>query len=232
MTITTAARTDIGRVRVRNEDSFLLDPDASLYAVADGMGGHAAGDVASRTAVASLSAAFAETRSLLAAMKSANRAVIERAAQDPALAGMGTTMTAVHIRGTALLVGHVGDSRLYRLRDGELTQLTRDHTVAQDMIEDRRLTRLGAMQHPASSMLTRSLGSRPDVEVDLIEQDAASGDLLLLCSDGLSGLVDDRDLHAIMAQEKALDDLARELIDAANLRGGLDNITAVLVRLG
>ena len=232
MTITTTARTDIGRIRSRNEDSFLLDPHASLFAVADGMGGHAAGDVASQTAVAAFSAAFSETGSVLAAMKSANRAIIERAAAEPGKAGMGTTMTAVHLRHNAILVAHVGDSRLYRLRGGRLTQLTRDHTVAQDMIESGTLTKKDAMQHPASSMLTRSLGSRADVEIDLLEADALPADLLLLCSDGLTGMVSDEDLTFILGQQKALEPIAAELIDAANLRGGLDNITALLIRAG
>ena len=231
MTITTAALTDIGRLRVRNEDSFLLDPDASLYAVADGMGGHAAGDAASQTAIATFGAMFSETRSVLAAMKSANRAVIERAAAEREKAGMGTTLTGLHLRDSAMFVAHVGDSRLYRLRDGQLSQITRDHTVAQDMIETGKLTKEAAMQHPASSMLTRSLGSRADVEVDLIEEQLAPRDLLLLCSDGLTGMLTDRDLSLILAQPTPLDHIAADLIEAANRRGGLDNITALLLRI-
>lgn len=224
--------TDIGRVRARNEDSFLIDPDASLYVVADGMGGHAAGDVASQTAVAAFSAAFHETGSVLTAMQSANRAVIERAAAEPGKAGMGTTLTAVHLRGRRMSLAHVGDSRLYRLRAGELSQITRDHTVAQDMIEAGTLTRLGAMHHPANSMLTRSLGSRGDVDVDLLEEELRPGDVLLLCSDGLTGMITDADLASILDQDKPLEGIATELIEAANLRGGLDNITALLVRVG
>jgi protein phosphatase len=231
MTITTAALTDIGRLRARNEDSLLLDPDASLYAVADGMGGHAAGDAASQTAIAAFGATFSDTRSVLTAMKSANRAVIERAAAEREKAGMGTTLTALHVRDSAMFVAHVGDSRLYRLRDGQLSQITRDHTVAQDMIDTGKLTKEAAMQHPASSMLTRSLGSRADVEVDLIEDQLAPGDLLMLCSDGLTGMITDGDLSAILAQPKPLEHIAAELIEAANLRGGLDNITALLVRI-
>lgn len=231
MTITTAAMTDIGRLRARNEDSFLLEPAASLYAVADGMGGHAAGDVASQTAVAAFRAAFAETKSVLAAMKSANRAVIERAAAEPDKAGMGTTMTAVHLRGTAMLVAHVGDSRLYRFRDRQLTQITRDHTVAQDMIDDGSLTKHTAMHHPASSMLTRSLGSRADVEVDVLQEAVLPGDLLMLCSDGLTGMIAEADIAFILGQEQTLEQLAAELIEAANLRGGADNITVLLVRV-
>jgi protein phosphatase len=232
MTIITAALTDTGRIRARNEDSFLIDPAASLYAVADGMGGHAAGDVASQTAVAAFSDAFAETRSPLIAMKSANRAVIERAQAESEKAGMGTTMTAVHILGKEMLVAHVGDSRLYRLRQDALAQLTRDHTVAQDMIDSGALGKDAAMQHPANSMLTRALGTRADVVVDLLEEDLLTGDLLLLCSDGLTSMVTDDDLHSILRQEKPLERLAADLIEAANLRGGHDNITALLLRIG
>src|SRR5688500_20309942 len=116
MTLTAVALTDIGRIRNRNEDSFLLDPDASLFAVADGMGGHAAGDVASQTAIAAFAAVFSETRSLIVALQSANRAVIERGVAEPGKAGLGTTLTVVHIMGRSMLVGHVGDSRLDRLR--------------------------------------------------------------------------------------------------------------------
>jgi PPM family protein phosphatase len=229
MIISAAAATDIGRVRGRNEDSFLLDADAGLFAVADGMGGHAAGDVASQTAMAAFHATFRDTRSMLASAKSANRAVFERAAADPRLRGMGTTLTALHVFGNAMFVGHVGDSRLYLLRAGELTQLTRDHTAAQERIEQGVLTKLDAMRHPLSSMLTRALGLQPDVEVDVCEHDLVAGDVLLLCSDGLTGMITEEDLQAILMQSSALEEISSELIDAANLRGGVDNITALVV---
>ncbi|HEY0303770.1 MAG TPA: Stp1/IreP family PP2C-type Ser/Thr phosphatase [Longimicrobiales bacterium] len=224
------ALTDTGQIRERNEDSFLLDNGASLFAVADGMGGHAAGDVASQTAIAAFAAAFAETRSVVIAMKAANRAVIERGNADPARAGMGTTLTAVHITGDAALVAHVGDSRLYRLRAGRLEQLTRDHTVADEMIERGTLTRIEAMLHPANSMLTRSLGSRADVAVDELQEKLQTGDVLMLCSDGLTSMVTDADIAAVLQQQaKSLDRKAAELIEAATLRGGVDNITVVLI---
>jgi protein phosphatase len=231
MTLTAVALTDIGQIRNRNEDSFLLDPAASLFAVADGMGGHVAGDVASQTAIAALAAAFAETHSLMAAVQSANRAVIERARSEAERAGMGTTLTAVHIVGATALIAHVGDSRLYLLRAGELAQLTRDHTVAETMIERGQLTRLAAMQHPANSMLTRSIGSRADLAVDEGRGDLASGDVLLLCSDGLTSMVTDDDVQAILQQEKPIAERAADLIEAANLRGGLDNITVLLIEV-
>lgn len=231
MTLTAVALTDIGRMRHRNEDSFLLDQDARLFAVADGMGGHAAGDVASRTAIAAFAAAFAETRSPGLSMYAANRAVIQCGLAEPGRAGMGTTLTAMFITGQAARVAHVGDSRLYLLRDGVLVQLTRDHTVAEEMIERGSLTRLDAMQHPANSMLTRSLGSRPDVQVDELQPKLEKGDVLLLCSDGLTAMVTDEAIADILQQEKSLADRAADLIDAANRQGGLDNITVLLVQL-
>jgi PPM family protein phosphatase len=230
MKISAVARSHIGRIRSRNEDAFLADTDASLYAVADGMGGHASGDVASQTAIDAFHAAFLETRSVLAAMKSANRAVLERAQREPQHRGMGTTLTGVHLFGNAAFVAHVGDSRLYRLRAGNFEQLTTDHTVAQDMIEQGALTRRDSMQHPASSMLKRSLGLRASVDVDVFQCDVAAHDLLLICSDGLTGMVWEDDIHEILAQGLGLDEMADQLIEAANLRGGVDNITALLLR--
>lgn len=231
MTISAFASTDVGRARARNEDAFLIDDGASLYAVADGMGGHASGDVASQTAIAAFGAAFHETRSVLAAMKSANRAVHERSTREPEHTGMGTTLTGLHIFGNAAFIAHVGDSRLYRLRDATLQQLTTDHTVAQDMIEQGTLTRHDAMRHPLSSMLKRSLGMKPDVEVDVSQTDLVAGDVLMLCSDGLTGMVTDEDVCAMMLQEKDSEAIAAELVEAANMRGGLDNITVVLIRV-
>jgi serine/threonine protein phosphatase PrpC len=229
MVISAVVLSDIGRVRSRNEDSFLVDTDASLYAVADGMGGHAAGDVASQTAVAAFHAAFLETASMLAAMQTANRAVLERSTAEPHLLGMGTTLTALYIFGNAAFVAHVGDSRLYVLRAGQLTQLTRDHTVAQDRVDQGSLSKLEAMRHPMSSMLKRALGLRPEVEVDVLQHDVMVGDLFVLCSDGLTGMVTDEELCMFLEQEKSFDEIAGELIAAANARGGVDNITVLLV---
>jgi serine/threonine protein phosphatase PrpC len=225
------ARTDIGRVRSRNEDSFLLDLHASLFAVADGMGGHAAGDVASQTATAAFASTFAETSSVMAAMHSANRAVIERATSHPEFSGMGTTMTAINIVGPTLFGAHVGDSRLYHWRKGTLEQLTRDHTVAQDRIDQGVLTKTAAMQHPLSSMLTRALGLQPKVEVDAIEAHVEVKDLLLLCSDGLTGFLNDQDLTELLDHSDDLQSIADRLVTTANERGGFDNITVLLVRV-
>ena len=229
MHLTAFGATDTGRVRARNEDSFLIDLDAALFIVADGMGGHAAGDVASRTAVAGVVDAFRASPDLAGAVSAANRSVIEKSRAAPELTGMGTTMTAVHLRDNLIHCAHVGDSRLYRLRTGALDQLTRDHTVAQDMVDQGAISRSAAMGHPLSSMLTRSIGSRMDVEIDSFTEPVIAGDILLLCSDGLSGLLNDADLSGILAQEKELEILANDLIATANGRGGTDNITVVLI---
>lgn len=230
MQIEAVGLTDTGRVRARNEDSLLIDPVASLFAIADGMGGHAAGDIASQTAVAAFTISFGESRNALVAMTAANRAVIQRAMYEPDTSGMGTTMTAIHIDGDDLSGAHVGDSRLYLLRDGELAQLTRDHTVAQDMIDQGALTKDEAMEHPLSAMLTRSLGSRMHVDCDLIDRKLQPGDLLLLCSDGLTSMISDAEISVILQRSKESALIALQLIDAANAAGGKDNISVCLIR--
>jgi protein phosphatase len=231
MMVKASARTDIGRVRNRNEDSFLIDRGASLYAVADGMGGHAAGDVASQTAIAAFAAAFHERRDILAAARSANRAVLERAQAEPEKSGMGTTLTGIELKARSMSVVHVGDTRLYRLRADELVQLTHDHTVAQDMVDSGTLSKEAAMQHPAGSMLKRALGLRPEVEIDVFEEELVAHDLLLLCSDGLSGMLTDHDIQQILSVGHDLDARAEQLILHAYRRGGLDNITAILLQV-
>lgn len=223
--------TDVGRMRERNEDSLLVDPAASLFIIADGMGGHAAGDVASQTAVEAFAASFNETHNVLVAMQAANRAVLERGMSDPSKTGMGTTMTAFTIVNDNLFGAHVGDSRLYLWRHGALTQVTRDHTVAQEMIDSNALTKREAMQHPMSAMLTRSLGSRMHVDADLLDRKLQLDDLLLFCSDGLTSMVSDDELCAILEHDLPLGTLAMELVDAANVRGGHDNVSVGLIRV-
>lgn len=230
MQIEAIGLTDTGRVRVRNEDSLFVDPIASLFAIADGMGGHAAGDVASQTAISAFTLAFVETNNPLQAMAAANRAVIQRAMDEPDKSGMGTTMTAVHIDGDSLTGAHVGDSRLYLLRDGELKQLTRDHTVAQDMVDQGAISKDEAMQHPLSAMLTRSLGSRMHVDCDLIDRKLLPNDVLMLCSDGLTSMLPDDEIATILLRSKESGNAALQLIDAANAAGGKDNISVCLIR--
>jgi serine/threonine protein phosphatase PrpC len=235
------ARTDRGRLRSRNEDDLLVRPAAGLFAVADGMGGHVAGDVASRlatavlcenvpdrgTGVAELERAFGRAFAL------ANRTLLERGAADPDMAGLGTTLVALAFPedSGAAVVAHVGDSRAYRLRDGELERLTRDHTWVQEQIDAGLLDAAQAPGHPYASLLTRALGADDDIAPDVRVVDVRPGDVFLLCSDGLCGTVSDGAIGEILAEPRAPDDIAGRLIDAANAGGGPDNITAVVIRV-
>lgn len=231
-----AARTDRGLRRARNEDAFALHADAGVYAVADGMGGHAAGDVASRIAVETLERAVAAApgavpERLADSVRDANRAIREHADANPETAEMGTTLTALALADAGFVIAHVGDSRCYRLREDALEQLTTDHTWVQAQVDAGILSPEQARHHPFGSVLLRSLGSADDVEVDTLSGPVRPGDLFLLCSDGLTGMVDDADLAAMLRQPIPLDALAEQLVEAANLRGGVDNITVVLARV-
>lgn len=227
----------LGLRRRRNEDAFLTVPDHGLYAVADGMGGHPAGDVASRMAIDTLARALASqpdgpanavARLLTAAFAAANAALLEYALARPDHNGLGTTLTALLVRGGRAVVGHIGDSRLYRVRDDECRQLTTDHTWVEREIAEGRLTRDGARHHPHSAVLLRVLGGA-DSNIDLHELDLLAGDRIVLCTDGVSNALTPADLAAIVRQPIAPADVARHLCDAADARGGHDNSTAVIV---
>lgn len=240
---TAAARSDRGRRRPKNEDAYLARPDRGVFAVADGMGGHPAGDVASRIAIETVRSHLEGHRPdaepddaadrVRAAIEAANRAICERGRQDRDKAGMGTTLTvlAVARSGECLAIGHIGDSRAYRLRGGRIEQLTVDHTWVQQQVELGLLPPDQAADHPFGSVLTRALGTLDEVEVDVVVHSVESDDLLLLCSDGLTTHLDDADLAALLTEPDAsLDDLADRAVAEANLRGGTDNITLILVR--
>ncbi|HSK16990.1 MAG TPA: Stp1/IreP family PP2C-type Ser/Thr phosphatase [Gaiellaceae bacterium] len=229
-----AGRTDPGRVRRRNEDSFVIDPP--LFAVADGMGGAQAGEVASRLAAA----AFREYHEadsegpearVRAIIQEANRRIYERARSDSEASGMGTTITAALVGADGVTIGHVGDSRAYRIREGRLEQLTDDHSLVADLMRGGRLTQEEAEAHPQRSVITRALGTDPDVDVDTLSVEAAAGDLFLLCSDGLTTMVPDEAILRTVEEASTLDDAALALLRAANKGGGEDNITVVLFRL-
>jgi serine/threonine protein phosphatase PrpC len=229
-----AGRTDAGRVRRRNEDAFVLDPP--LFAVADGMGGAQAGEVASRLAAA----AFREyhdadrlepAERVEAIIKEANRRIYERARTDSEVSGMGTTVTAAILTNGRVSIGHVGDSRAYRVRGGELEQLTEDHSLVADLMRSGRLTPEEADAHPQRSVITRALGTDPDVDVDMVSVDGEPGDLFLLCSDGLTTMVPEDDILRIAQEAGTLDEVARTLVRAANSGGGEDNITVVLFQV-
>jgi protein phosphatase len=236
-----AVATDVGRVRAENEDAWLVVPGTRLFAVADGMGGHAAGEVASRLAVETLaeelrgadaSGSVAAARSELQhAVREAGRRIHEQAARVPDRHGMGTTVTVLRfLAGGRALVAHVGDSRAYRLRDGELRRLTRDHTWVQEQLDRGLLSEAGARRHPASGVLTRALGTEPRVAPDVAEVDWRVGDFFLLCSDGLSGPVAESDIARALRDSPDPEAAARALVGLANEAGAPDNVTVVVVR--
>jgi PPM family protein phosphatase len=239
MRLSSFAGTDVGRTRSGNEDSYFCG--RTVFAVADGLGGHQGGEVASAAAVAPLAAldgrAFADpaeaAEALAAAIREANAAIIDRAAGDPGLWGMGTTVTAATLAGDRhLQLAHVGDSRAYLLRGGSLAQLTTDHTVVGELVRRGRLTADQAAIHPERSILTRAVGLDPRIPVDTPDPlELTPGDQVLLCSDGLTETVPDPRIAELLTTGPDGDAACRALIDAANTAGGPDNITVVLVRV-
>lgn len=230
MRVKAGVRSDIGRMRQRNEDAYLVKD--SLFVVADGMGGHRGGDVASTLAVESIesgASAKVTLEELVAEIQKANRAVLERGEADRDLRGMGTTITAVIAEDAKAHVAHVGDSRAYLLRDGALQQLTEDHTLVQRMVREGRLTEDEAAHHPQRSVLTRALGVDEDIPVDELSLDVHPGDRLLLCSDGLTSMVDRGRIQKILERERDPQAACDKLIDAANRAGGDDNITVIVL---
>ena len=226
-------KSDTGRQRRANEDHFYAR--APLFVVADGMGGAQAGEVASGLAAETFAAGLPDEGSpqerLQARVLEANRRIHELSRADRDRAGMGTTLTAAYVDGDEVALAHVGDSRAYLLREGELTQLTRDHTLVEELVRRGRLTEEEAAEHPQRSIITRALGPEPDVEVDTLTQPVRDKDVLLLCSDGLTSMVSEADVADILRSTDNLADAGRALVKAANDAGGRDNITVVLVRL-
>jgi serine/threonine protein phosphatase PrpC len=228
MKIEVGSTTDIGRVRERNEDSVLVDPP--LYVVADGMGGHRGGQVASQVALETMEELAAEDRGSLADhVRRANRAVWDRSVADERLSGMGTTLTAARIEGATALIAHVGDSRAYLLRDGRFRQLTTDHTLVGRMVKSGEITEAEAEVHPHKNVLTRALGTDEQVEVDEDSIALVDGDRLLICSDGLTGMVTEDQIQAILENSDHPQQAADRLVKAANRAGGIDNITVVVI---
>lgn len=235
--LTAWGKSDVGKIRPGNEDALLIEPARGLFAVADGMGGHAAGEVASRMAVEFLKQWVPERpptnppQTLRRVVEMAGRAIHTAGAEQPELQGMGTTLTALWIPDDELILAHVGDSRGYRLRGGKLEQLTEDHSWVEEQVRAGQLTREEARSHALKNIITRSLGYEPEVEVDVLIEELREGDLYLLCSDGLSGPVPDP-----LIEETALalppERLSEALVDLANDQGGPDNVTVVVVHVG
>ncbi len=221
---------DVGRGRPANEDRYLVDPDTRLYAVADGMGGHRAGEVASATAIDALQAAFAGGAPLDQAVGKANAAVFEKASANLDMRGMGTTLTAVALVDEHhALLGHVGDSRAYLMRGGGVIQITEDHSLVEQLVREGRLSPEEAAVHPQKAIITRALGIDPEVEVDLYPVDLRPGDRLLLCSDGLTNMVADTAISGVLRRQTDPQKAAEQLVDMANEAGGDDNITVVVI---
>jgi serine/threonine protein phosphatase PrpC len=251
--VTAAGKTDVGRVRDHNEDRLLLSPELDLFVVADGMGGHNAGEVASALAALSLENCFRasrtetlppeltddprsltnDARSLLAAVRKANADIFEISKTHAEHSGMGTTLVAVHVSRAAgeIHIAHVGDSRCYRVRDGKIEQLTRDHSLVGDALAWKPdLTEQEIALLP-KNIISRALGRVPVVDIDIRTEPLRPGDVYLLCSDGLSGMVDDASLLAHVELGQQPEELCQALIAAANAAGGTDNVTALVMRM-
>ncbi|MEX0985223.1 MAG: Stp1/IreP family PP2C-type Ser/Thr phosphatase [Actinomycetota bacterium] len=227
MRIVAGVATDIGQVREGNEDSYLAE--APLYAVADGMGGHRGGEVASQLALETVETRYGAGAPLEEAVRGANTAVFERSSEDRAVEGMGTTITAVVVEPSSVHLAHVGDSRAYLYRAGALRQLTEDHTLVQRMITAGEITAAEAEVHPHRSVLLRALGTDADVEVDVQDVGILEGDRLILCSDGLTTMIAEEQIAAIASSTPAAQDAADRLVRSANRAGGIDNITVVVL---
>lgn len=230
MRVRVGAATDIGRVREGNEDAYLVE--APLYAVADGVGGHRGGEVASELAIDTLHRRFLERRGPLGEhVNEANRAVFEHAQRDRSVAGMATTLTAALIDDDRALLAHVGDSRAYLFRDGDLSRLTEDHTLVHQMVMSGEITPEEAEAHPHRNIITRVVGMEGRIEVDQIDLRLRPGDRILLCTDGLTGMLDEDEIRGILAGMPEPQQAADRLVQAANRAGGVDNITALVIDL-
>jgi protein phosphatase len=225
-----AGASDTGRKRRHNEDSYVIAPP--LFAVADGMGGAQAGEIASKLAAAALedtdSGAMSGPERVTTLIQEANRRVHERASADPSTSGMGTTMTVALVEGTSVTFGHVGDSRAYRYRNGTIEQITEDHSLVNELVKSGKLSAEEADTHPQRSVITRAVGTDPDVDVDSFTIEADEGDVFLICSDGLTDMVRDADILEVLERfHEDLDRVTKSLVSAANRGGGEDNITVV-----
>jgi PPM family protein phosphatase len=251
MRVRFAGDSNVGMKRAHNEDSFYLPESERLAIVADGMGGHASGEVASRMAVETIAGFFKATQEeqqltwpfkmdrgnrydinrMVTAIKLANLKIHEQAQKDPRCHGMGTTVVSALFLDNALVVGHVGDSRLYRRREGALEQITEDHSLLNDYIKMKHLSPDEIAAFPHKNVIVRALGMKDTVQVDVHMDTPRMDDVYILCSDGLSGMVKDDDISGILVDETDLDAMCERLIGTANKNGGLDNITVVAIRV-
>ena len=230
-----AFRTDVGKVRANNQDAPIVSEKLRLYGVADGMGGHKGGEVASTSArddlLRELEGKTPSVAALSGAIEEVNRQIYHQQEHDDALTGMGTTLSVLWMSDNFVYIGHVGDSRVYLLRDGEFKQMTLDHSLVEQLVREGVLTEEEAQNHPMRNIITRAIGTDESVEVDVVVEERRKGDLWLACSAGLHGLVDDRQMRDALRQyapEKAADVLLKAALDA----GGRDNVTLVIVHDG
>jgi serine/threonine protein phosphatase PrpC len=251
MKITYKAVSDVGRKRKGNEDSLFVNPEQHLFVVADGMGGHAAGEIASKVAVESINEFVCLTggdeeitwpfgldenisydgNRLKTAIRYANRKVLEATKEKSEYEGMATTVAAVLVDGDTANLGHVGDSRVYLVRDGEINQLTSDHSWVNEQIQSGVISPDQARTHPLRNVVTRALGGKPDLQVDMQQHKAKAGDILLLCSDGLTTMIPDEDIVRVVRDAAGdVEKAAQALVASANAKGGEDNITVLLIR--
>jgi serine/threonine protein phosphatase PrpC len=237
-----SARTDTGRLRKGNEDNLYADANEyrGLFIVADGMGGHAAGEIASQMAVDVLASELADLNDLAApdagqrlsdTLKLANRSVFQRTMKEVDKTGMGSTASALLISDTRYLIGHVGDSRIYLVRDGVMTQLTHDHSLVQEQVDAGLITPEQARHHPQSNVITCCIGMSSEIEPDVITGETRVGDVFLLASDGLTGMVEDRRLKQLLESRANPERIVNAMIADANNNGGIDNITAIVVKV-
>jgi len=241
---------DVGLTRVHNEDYFEIDPEHKLYIVADGMGGHSHGEVAAQLAVNSIRDFIHKTADqdttwpfgmdnrlerhtnlLKMAIRIAHDSVLRAISKDGSLYGMGTTVVGVLLAGNVAAVAHVGDSRAYRLRNGRLDQLTQDHTWVNEQVVAGFLSKEQARSHPLKNVVTRALGGESDVLVDVREIEVRAGDIYLLCSDGLTGMLSDADIRDRLGANGSLHEICRRLVNDSNARGGIDNVTVVVLAI-
>jgi PPM family protein phosphatase len=250
MRIEVAGYTHVGMKRNHNEDNYLILTDENLCCVADGMGGHSSGEIASKIAVEELAEFFRMTsrdqdatwpfkmdkarnydeNRLATGIKLANKSIFDKASADQKYKGMGTTIVSVHFTDAAAYVGHVGDSRVYFFRQGVLRQVTEDHSLLNDYLKAKKLSPEEIENFPHKNVIVRALGMKDTVAVDVAKVEAQQGDIFLLCSDGLSGMVTDPQMQDILSRTTELEKACSQLIDMANAAGGNDNVTCVLAR--
>lgn len=236
-------KTDIGKVREINQDAYYISADEGpLFIVADGMGGHKAGEIASNMAVDIISSDLGKDMNFLElddkeiqnrikqSIGKANQEIYKKSLEDECFAGMGTTVTLIYIKGKKVFIGHVGDSRAYLFRENTLAQLTEDHSLVEELIRNGSISREEAKLHPQRNIITRAVGTSPDIEADLIVKEKSKDDIFLLCTDGLTNMLEDEEIREHLLSKEDMQKVCENLVEFANNKGGYDNITVVAIK--